>query len=1088
MKRNILIIIFMLMAVTCFAQTKTAAQTAEEILNKSSIQGGLIVHIGCNDGRLTAALQGDGPFVVQGLEVNRAKVKQARSYIQSEGLYGRVSIILWNGLHLPYAENMVNLIVAEAPGKVTIKEMMRVLTPLGVALVKEKDGWTKHVKPWPDDIDEWAHYLHGPDNNAVANDTVVGPPKHMQWVSGPMYARSHEVNSSLAAMVSSGGRLFYIWDEGIIGLTDKRMQARWSLLARDAFNGTLLWKHRMPNWGWREWHAESRWDNTRLRAKMLRANPASLTRRLVATKKQLYVTLGYEAPISIIDTATGKVSGEIPNTKWVDEILFDKDVLVLRLRVPESPPEKDAWTLMPEQTACVMAIRVDNHKILWKSKPEPMAALSLAVSHGRIFYSTYKEVVCLDRASGKELWRSMPVKSLSGNRASQGTLVAQKEVVLNAYIIKRKFRDQKKKGKKKKENDKKKKAKKYDTIHKLIALSAKTGKLLWEGPDYDGPGVANPPDLFVANNLVWVGDTTLPKNQKLTEVRRQGFDLLTGKVMKEVSVAKLKSPGHHARCYRSKATDRFLMLPKRGVEFLDIQGNDHMRNDWVRPSCIFGVTPANGLLYVPPHQCVCYPGVLLSYFNVLAAKRDLSSQKVMKPKDQTRLTKGPAYGKKGNNKLQIAKPGDWPTYRRDSLRSGFARTMIPDKPKQLWETSLKAPITPPIAASGRVIVAEKDTHKVVALDSAKGRVLWQYTAGGRIDSPPTVYNGLVLFGCADGWAYCLQASDGKEVWRFQAAPEERRIMVSGQLESVWPVHGSVLVLADATAKKARSLAYVTAGRSSYLDGGIHVYGLDPYTGKAIHHTCLDGPHPDPHKDKGNSGYMDGSKSDILVSDGSDIYLFQERFTGDLTRKPAPMQNKQKEKGGHRIYLPSPERDSSGKHLIATGGFLDDTLNEGTYWNYSSRWPGWRRHLSGVPGQLLVFNEQMLFGVNRFTKPVRVRHGFTPGEKGVRLFARKHDKKKDRWSEFIQINIRAMVLAGKDLFVAGAPDVVPDDDPLAAYEGRKGSILMQVSAKDGTIKDRRELKTLPVFDGLIAAENRLFLSTKDGRVLCFGSKK
>ena len=32
-------------------------------------------------------------------------------------------------------------------------------------------------------------------------------------------------------MVSAGGRLFYIWDEGPTGLTDARFPAKWSLIA-----------------------------------------------------------------------------------------------------------------------------------------------------------------------------------------------------------------------------------------------------------------------------------------------------------------------------------------------------------------------------------------------------------------------------------------------------------------------------------------------------------------------------------------------------------------------------------------------------------------------------------------------------------------------------------------------------------------------------------------------------------------------------------------------------------------------------------------------------------------------------------------
>ena len=62
---------------------------------------------------------------------------------------------------------------------------MRVLAPGGVAMVKRGDRWEKKVKPWPKEIDEWPHYLHGADGNAVAQDSVVGPPRHMQWTCGP---------------------------------------------------------------------------------------------------------------------------------------------------------------------------------------------------------------------------------------------------------------------------------------------------------------------------------------------------------------------------------------------------------------------------------------------------------------------------------------------------------------------------------------------------------------------------------------------------------------------------------------------------------------------------------------------------------------------------------------------------------------------------------------------------------------------------------------------------------------------------------------------------------------------------------------
>ena len=52
--------------------------------------------------------------------------------IQAAGVYGPVSAILWDGKQLPYAENLVNLLVAdEAVLRVSPEEVLRVLSPLG---------------------------------------------------------------------------------------------------------------------------------------------------------------------------------------------------------------------------------------------------------------------------------------------------------------------------------------------------------------------------------------------------------------------------------------------------------------------------------------------------------------------------------------------------------------------------------------------------------------------------------------------------------------------------------------------------------------------------------------------------------------------------------------------------------------------------------------------------------------------------------------------------------------------------------------------------------------------------------------------
>jgi polygalacturonase/outer membrane protein assembly factor BamB len=1034
------------------AQPGDYHQKAKQILDMTSIKGGLIVHIGCADGKLTAALGEKNCYVVQGLDSDAKHVQKARQYVRSLGRYGRVSIRQWVGKQLPYADGLVNLIVTEELRTVDSNELLRVLAPRGAALVRQGDRWTKRVKPCPDAMDEWTHYLHGPDNNAVAQDEVVGPPKHVQWISGPPDSRSHEFTSSMGAMVTSGGRLFYVWDEAPIGLVDERLPSQWNLIARDAFNGKLLWKRPMPEWGWRQWHDASKWNEVRTRARMLRLLPSTLTRRLVADSGRIYVTLGYNAPVSVLDAATGEEINVFEQTAPTEEILLSGDTLVLNINDRNNPPPKDTWDFMPPQHGRVMAVDIKSGQTLWQSEKNRIAPLTLAVRNGKVYYSDYQKVQCLDFCSGNRLWssRSLLSEAKGGYRATCGTLVAQDAVVLYAYPPLD--------------------ARSWSSSGNLVALSAETGEILWKGPKYYGPGQSNPPDLFVIDGLVWLGDVTEKREVRVqkTDVERKGFDPLTGELRREVSVPYLNSAGHHYRCYRSKATERYLLLPKRGVEYFDVKGDNHMRCNWVRAPCVYGVLPANGLSYFAPHPCVCYPGVLLNNFNALASARPEVTDEATPIIEGERLHRGPAW-------KQIERPDeafgkqhteDWPMYRHDPERSGSIVTAVPVKLKQQWKASLGGEITPPVVANGCLLVAEKDAHTVHALEAESGDQLWRFTAGGRIDSPPTMHGQLVLFGSADGHVYCLRASDGELVWRFMAAPRKRQVLVYDQLESAWPVHGSVLVQEDAAADGSRPVVYFIAGRSSFLDGGIRIFGLDPCSGEVLYENCLEGPYPDLAKPSSEAYNMDGAKSDILVGGDSKLYLYQIQFKGDLTR------------GG-----------AASKHLMNVGGFLDDTYNQGYYWAYRQNWPGCHRKLlrESEYAQLLVFNEDTVFGNHVMLRDERVRRGFTPGQ-GERLFARLHGASGDKWAKKVSMRIRGMVLTDENLFVAGAPDVVPEDDPLAAFEGRRGARLWAFSGENGKkLAEVAKLDTLLVYDGLIAAAGRLYMSLQHGRVVCFGER-
>jgi len=117
----------------------------------------------------------------------------------------------------------------------------------------------------------------------------------------------------------------------------------------------------------------------------------------------------------------------------------------------------------------------------------------------------------------------------------------------------------------------------------------------------------------------------------------------------------------------------------------------------------------------------------------------------------------------------------------------------PAKLTPAWSRKLGGKLSRLTAANGKIYVAAIDRHTLHTLDAATGKPGWSFTAGGRIESPPTIDGGRVYFGSHDGFAYCPREEDGALAWKFHAAPREAMLVADDQPESVWPVHGSVLV-------------------------------------------------------------------------------------------------------------------------------------------------------------------------------------------------------------------------------------------------------------------------------------------------------
>ena len=1030
------------------------ADTGGGLVKLSGVRGGLVVVL--DNEQITSEVRINDSYLVQGLLKDEAETESARQRIQSRGQYGSVTVKSWDGGMLPYLDNMVNLIIDES-GKwhVTGEEISRALAPRGVYMTKKplgsrhptlasqsptSKGWHIYRKAVPPGIDEWTHWLHGPDNNAVSGDTYEEIPRGMQWEQAPAWVKSHQLAPPFSAMVSAKGRLFYIIDEtnpGFEGMPDK-----WYLIARDAFNGTLLWKKPIEEWGERYYMPGGKAGDGTNKGHPRTMSPQQVLRRLVAVGDNVFVTLGLYAPVSMLDAATGDVTRTFEGTEEAFEILCEDDRLYLAIN-PELKVNE------PDPDIAIMAVDVNSGKTIWKvdaqsgiyqtgfTLPQYVDVYLTSGKEG-IFFLGKDEIIGLDHNTGERKW-SVPCEPQSGGKKSR---LSQPFTVL-AY---------------------------HDSVVlygicgnglSYKAIDADSGKLLWT-KTANTIAYYSPPDLFVNQGLLWA------LNSK--EWTYDGLDPLTGEKKKSIDMSLIRKGTHH-NCYRNKATQSFFLYGRnKGVEFFGLD-NESKRINWAKGACRYGIMPANGMIYFPPHFCTCYATSKLN--GLFAISHTGITQK--EPSTAQQVTRGPAYGGELGSDTGST---DWPTYRQNNARTGFQAVPLSGELKPQWRAQLGGNLTSPIMADNKVFIASKDDHRVICLAAETGKTQWTFLAGGKVDSPPSFYKGRLVFGARDGSVYCLDAASGKLAWRFRAAPSGKQMGAFDQVESVWPVFGTLVVHGDKV--------YCAAGRHPNLNSGIYLYQLDINTGNplvAVHHL----------PDISDHGELETSvHADILVSDGKIMHLsgmvFDMETLDMLDKGKRFIERAGSTKGG--------EMDI--RLIMALGGFLDDSFYNGSFWHYRN-----------TTANILGLDENNLYGVNIYSSNAFKSHthvNFKPGNKGIELFAQSLDPKKavgsspgkdakqkkgsrkgkaaSLWTSSIPIKAKSLLIGANNIYTSGVRDQVDENDPWAHYDGRKGGMLAIHSKSDGKLIKEIALESPPVFDGLAAAGNKLFISCKDGSVLCF----
>jgi outer membrane protein assembly factor BamB len=802
--------------------------TVESALRTIGVRRGICAVLDDRGCRLARALASSSELIVY-VQLSRGEdVAAARRAADRAGLYGtRIFVDQGTGQRIGLADDLADAVIVPAgPSAVSRAEILRVLRPEGRAIL----GGELVVKPFPEGTDDWTHHYHRPDNNAQSQDRLARAPYLTQFVAEPRYAPAPQ------AAVASAGRLFMAF--GHIAWHQREESVLNTLVAVNGFNGTLLWKRPLVTG--------------------IMVDRSTM----IATPQTLY--LADDRSCKLLDAASGQLRDEIvaPRDltggtfwKWM---ALEQGVLYALVGAAEPKDPNALWKSVRHGwpwdgiskgyndptyawgfAHTLLAIDPATKKVLWSHREDaPIDSRALCLRGGRLYYCNFgRYVACLDAATGSALWRRTAEKdadvfeSLGPYRPGHGYIGGWKSTVYLRCTDKALYFV-------------------GPQVERLTALSAEDGHVLFTHYAKDLQIILRQDGLY-----------TIGAQNRTDDTRK--LDPLTGKTLVQYHTWR-------RACTRATGTcDSILFRGHEGSGRLDLSAGQTAWISATRPSCHVGVIVAAGHLYWLPWACDCN----LQLFGVLACgpAGDFPFAEAADPKERLQV-EGSGLGVQGSggvvqgsgarveprsptSEAQALSP-DWRTYRHDSARTGRTSAAIPGQPRLIWQLPAQPDAEPsaPVCAGGLVFIG-RSNGSVQALEAANGQIRWRAYTGGGVRYPPTIAGDLALAGSDDGWAYAFRAATGAPVWRFRAAPIERKIRMYDKLVSTWPVAGGVL--------EEAGRAYFAAGINDF--DGTHLYCLEADSGKIVWQNHTAG-HLDRFSRRGVA-----CQGDLLLHDGK-LYL------------------------------------------------------------------------------------------------------------------------------------------------------------------------------------------------------------------------
>jgi len=394
---------------------------------------------------------------------------------------------------------------------------------------------------------------------------------------------------------------------------------------------------------------------------------------------------------------------------------------------------------------------------------------------------------------------------------------------------------------------------------------------------------------------------------------------------------------------------------------------------------------------------------------------------------------------------------DWPTWRYDAARSAASSHSLPAELHLKWLLHYP-PLKPawpdqdrmqfdvaylPVVSGKTMFIGSSHNDSLTAIDTGTGRRRWRFYADGPVRFAPIAREDRVFFASDDGHLYCLKASDGSLLWKFNGKPSERKVLGNERLISPWPARGGP-VLAGGT-------IYFAAGIWPFE--GVFIYALDAETGSVIWTNDSTGaiymnqPHDSPaFAAVAPQGALAVAGDRLIVPGGRSVPAVFELHTGRFLYYRLAKNGK---RGSHRV--------------VATDSFF---FNSGTVFDLADG----SRHNAALPEPIsapeaLYTSDGHKIRALKIPEPTKERQprGRTPW------------KVTELWS--LKTEGKLQIKAGSRLYL--------NDGPLLK--------AVDLPGNDGKAKVSWQTKITGTPANMLAADGKLIVVTLEGTIYCFGEK-